>query len=356
MKFTVPTKAMLSELKLCLSVIGKKPITPISGMTRVSVSERGVALEATNLSQYIAARLTHWSVELGGSFCCSAKVLYDYLCLINEEDISFEIPPSTNSVRILAGTSRFHIALAPLDQFPTFDIPDLVYVEVPDGRLISKIKLVAPFAYDGFERMNLNAVRIQNGEVIATDGHRLAIIGHDTLPSDMALSVPSDSVRAICSIFEGSDNLLLAHNSSFLYIKNERTIYGTKLVSTDYPNIQGIIPKGPGHCFSLPRAETILALKRLSVLGGHDLNVRITMSQGQILLTSSSLAGELAEMVPILTGEVPADMWGINGNYLQKALESINADTVDVVYSAPLKPIMLKHGEYTHVIMPVRIT
>src|SRR5271156_4363999 len=186
MEFTVSKADLVRELNLSQGVVEKKTTIPILSNILVEADGDRIHLTATDLELGIrvscAAR-----VKKAGAGTIPARRLLDYARLLPDADIQVKIQEN-HWASLVCGRSRTRIAGMSRDSFPELpQMPD-VLAQIPVGVLASMISRTI-FAISMEEsRFTLNGSLLllkSNGlAMVATDGHRLAMVEHPVdLPS-----------------------------------------------------------------------------------------------------------------------------------------------------------------------------
>ena len=360
MKFKINTLALKRILKDLHTVAGIKSVKPILSTTKISVYENCVTFEAFNMEQYILKKEAEVEIESTGSACVHIKTLLDYITEVAHEEVTFKYLEEKDSIRISASRSRFHIKVLPSESFPVLQAHDPVFVDVPSVDFIGNLEKVAPSINKDHARAVLSAVYISSGEFFATDGHTLRSVCSpvmDIVPEDIL--IPHAALDMLKKLFSKTEVIRFGIDTGWLYMQEGDILFACTLLASQYPNVRGLIPAAStAFLVKFNREDMLHSVKRLGavVKADNHQNVVIQFNQGTVELTVKSLInGEAAETVDCEGFDSDYCM-GLNSLYLKKALESLEEDVVELSIVSALKPVVFREGEYTHVIMPTRVT
>ena len=131
-----------------------------------------------------------------------------------------------------------------------------------------------------------------------------------------------------------------------------------KLIDTEFPPYDQVIPKGQDKHVIIPRVALLEALKRVSVVSSErTLGVKFSLSEGSLeISTDNPSVGEGSEIIDVgYDGEEL--VIGFNARYYIDVLNVLDESEVVVELSGDLDPAVIKDtsGSYVGVVMPMRI-
>src|ERR1700687_1788002 len=180
MEFTVSKTDLVRELNLSQGVVEKKTTIPILYNVLVEASGDRINLTGTELELGIRSSCPA-RVKKQGAGTIPAKRLLDYVRLLPDADLEVKLQEN-QWASLVCGRSRTRIAGMSRESFPELPKMPEVLAQIPVGVLVSMI-LKTIFAISAEEsRFTLNGSLLllkSNGlAMIATDGHRLAMVEH----------------------------------------------------------------------------------------------------------------------------------------------------------------------------------
>jgi len=180
MEFTVSKNDLVRELGLSQGVVEKKTTIPILSNVLVEAAGDRINLTATDLELGIRSSCPA-RVKKPGASTIPAKRLLDYVRLLPDADLDVKLQEN-QWVSLVCGRSRTRIAGMSRESFPELPQTPDVLAQIPVGLLVSMIAKTI-FAISMEEsRFTLNGSLLllkNNGlSMVATDGHRLAMVEH----------------------------------------------------------------------------------------------------------------------------------------------------------------------------------
>src|SRR5687768_6185972 len=178
MELVVRKTDLLRELQLFQGIVERKNTIPILANVLIEAIGDEVKLLATDLE--VGLRSTcQASVAKGGSLTLPAKKLYEIIKALPETDV--RIQEDRNGVKVAADRFDSRMQTLPREDFPTLPEGSGTYSATLPRDLIRQMVARTQFAITGEDtRYYLNGalfiLRVDSMSLVATDGHRLALV------------------------------------------------------------------------------------------------------------------------------------------------------------------------------------
>ncbi|MFP5246651.1 MAG: DNA polymerase III subunit beta, partial [Thermoanaerobaculia bacterium] len=208
MELTVGKADLQKELQLCQGVVEKRSTIPILSNVLLRANDGRLQIAATDLDVTIlsscAARIT-----TPGGVTIEAKRLFDIVRSLPDDDVHFSLQEN-NSILVESGTAKFRLLGLPAEDYPT-----LPTVNVAEGfsipldelkTMVGKVKFAITHEETRFQ-LNGALLKVQPNklEMVATDGHRMALInfpsaiagGKGKKGGDLTILVPRKALGEI---------------------------------------------------------------------------------------------------------------------------------------------------------------
>jgi len=371
MEFTVSKSDLVRELNLSQGVVEKKTTIPILSNVLVEAEGDRINLTATDLELGIRCSCPA-RVKKQGSGTIPAKRLLDYVRLLPEADLEVKLLEN-QWASLVCGRSRTRIAGMSRESFPELPEMAAMLAEIPVKALASMIARTI-FSISAEEsRFTLNGALliIKNSGItmVATDGHRLALVERE-----MDFGDPSISYRALLPRKAMGEIIKLAGESAedaklqfsgdenhLFFLINDRLLLSRKLTG-NFPDFERVLPKDHPNAIQLNAVEFRGAIERVSQFSDERSRaIRLRAENGELKIHSSlSETGESEESVPVEYQGNPVEI-GFNAQYLLDFLRAVGEG--DVVFhfrdgqsAGELRPAAQEDGgRYRYVVMPMRI-
>ena len=238
-------------------------------------------------------------------------------------------------ISILAGKSRFKIHGIRPDEFPTLpEVSEEYEIQVPFAhfrRMIGKV-IFAVSAEESRFQLNGALLKLKGKtlEMVATDGHRLALVeeAFDGGSREDSVLVPRKALQEL-QRFEGGDQLGYRRGEHHLSFRLGRRELICRILEGTFPDYERVIARDNDKKVVFDRRLLGDAAQRVALLTGDRARaVRLQFSPG--LLVISTQNPDLGEAVE----EVPCDYEGadfrvgINPDYLREFLAAVEPDKV----------------------------
>lgn len=332
MELRVSRKELLMELTPMLGIVERKTTLPILSQVVLSASGAKIHLAATDLD----VSLTSWceaEVVRAGGIAIQAKKLVEIIRSIEGEEILLALEgPRLLSVR--AGTSRFKIHGLVAEDFPSLpETPGRVAeIDFESFRRVVAKVFFAVSAEESRYQLNGALLKLKNGslEMVATDGHRMALIeiSVDGTKEDNPVLIPRKALQEI-QRFEGKGNLVYGRGENHLSFALGRRELICRILEGTFPDYDRVILKENPERPIFDRRALSAAVQRASLMtGDRARSVRLQVDSERAVITAvNSDLGEAVEEVACEYDGAGMRL-GLNPEYLRQALEASDLPSV----------------------------
>jgi DNA polymerase III subunit beta len=370
MELVVRKNDLLRELQLFQGIVERKNTIPILANVLMEANGDEVRFLATDLEVGLRSRCTA-SVAKSGALTLPAKKFYEIIKSLPETDI--RIAEDKGGVKVAADRFDSRMQTLPREDFPTLpEAGGAVSATLPRAA-IREMVAKTQFAITGEDtRYFLNGalfvLRPDSMSLVATDGHRLALVN---VPRDGKAGTETDEVRAILPkktlgelgrlLADGDEDIHYERGENHLFFDVGGRMLISRMIDGQFPAYERVIPKGNDKHIEFERDRLTNAVKRVALLSNERSRaVKFQIEQGKVDVTSSSPEiGEAHEMLPVDYSGAPMQIC-FNAQYVLDFLAAVSTDVVsfelkDEVSQAVVKPVGAEGYDYTYVIMPMRV-
>jgi DNA polymerase-3 subunit beta len=341
---------------------------PILSNVLVNAGKSGVTLTAFDLDIGIVSE-HQAEVTKPGAVTMSAKTLYDIVGMLPEAQLTVR-KLANNHAEITSGAAHYKIVGMAPEEYPKLPKEDAAHLVQVSGAVLLEMIKKTQFAISTDEtRYILNGVFFESKpgaplRMVATDGHRLALIERD-MPGDFKLKsgviIPRKGLfelkRLLDEAPEAECQLGFGENSA-LFKKPGLTMV-MRLIDGQFPEYQRVIPKEGEKRVLLNRQRFLETLKRISLLS-VDKTSAVKLSLSENLLRISTNNPDLGEAkddleVAYRGGELNI---GFNARYIIDVLSVLDSDEISLELGDEHSPGVLHipgDRSYTAVVMPMRV-
>src|SRR4051794_3595179 len=320
-------------------------------------------LAATDMELSLRSSLDA-QVEGEGAVVVPGRLLVDLVRLLPAEEVTFEHRPEEGVVHVTCGSSTASLHTYAAEDFPR--LPDLDTVgtfTVDRVVLLDTVSRVARSASRDESRPVLTGilVRFEAGKLVmaATDSYRLSV-KETPLEGDspeLEAIIPARALSELSRIAQSGETLELGVHENQVVFAADDVWLTTRRIDGQFPNYRQLLPESFEHEVTLPRAELLDAVRRVSVMAQRNSPLRMRFAEGELtLLAQTQDVGEAQEALPIgFTGE--ALEIGFNADFLREGIESVTADEIHLRLISPLRPGLIRADgdDFWYLIMPIRI-
>ena len=371
MELVVRKNDLLRELQLFQGIVERKNTIPILANVLIEAKGDEVRFLATDLEVGLRSKCNA-SVAKSGSLTLPAKKFYEIIKALPETDI--RIAEDKGGVKVAADRFDSRMQTLPREDFPT--LPESG-AGAPSATLprsaLKEMVAKTHFAITGEDtRYFLNGalfvLRPDSMSLVATDGHRLALV---TVPRDGKANKDTDEIRAILPkktlgelsrlLMEGEGDIAYERGENHLFFHVGDRLLISRMIDGQFPAYERVIPKGNDKRIEFERDRLTNAVKRVALLSNERSRaVKIQIDKGKVDITSSSPdLGEAKETLTVDYAGAPMQIC-FNAQYVLDFLSAVSTDLVslelkDEVSQALMKPVGAEDYDYIYVIMPMRV-
>jgi DNA polymerase-3 subunit beta len=373
MELVVRKNDLLRELQLFQGIVERKNTIPILANVLMEANGEEVRLLATDLEVGLRSRC-HASVSKSGSLTLPAKKLYEIVKALPETDVRIE--EEKGGVKVAAERFDSRMQTLPREDFPTLpEATGVVSATLPRD-VVRQMVAKTQFAITGEDtRYFLNGalfvLRPEEMSLVATDGHRLALV---TVPREAAGSKTTraeDEVRVILPrktllelgrlLAEADGDIKYERGENHLFFEVGGRVLISRMIDGQFPAFERVIPKNNDKQVEFDRDRLTSAVRRVALLSNERSRaVKFQIDSGKVEIASSSPEfGEAREVIVIDYTGAPAQIC-FNAQYVLDFLGVVETAAVTLAFKdemsqAIMRPVGAEGYDYTYVIMPMRI-
>lgn len=375
MELTVGKADLQKELQLCQGVVEKRSTIPILSNVLLKAADGRLQIAATDLDVTIqsscAARVT-----TPGGVTIEAKRLFDVVRSMPDADVHIVLEEN-NSVQIESGTARFRLLGLPAEDYPTLpsiEATDAYAIPLDELKtMVGKVKFAITHEETRFQ-LNGALLKVQPNklEMVATDGHRMALISFPQAGtgrkkgSDLTILIPRKALDEILRLESseeaGTIRFGVSENQIF-FEAGDRRLMARKL-DVNFPNYMEVISRDNDRHVLVDRERLLSTIRRISLVANERTRaVRFDFAPGKLTVSSTNPElGDARETVPIDYAGNPFFV-GLNAAYVADFLSAVDTPTVTLdlkdensqCIGRPSAPAEDLPYDYLYVVMPMRL-
>lgn len=375
MKFSCTKDNLAHALSLVAGLATKNVNLPILSNVLLKAEAQKVEISSTNLELAIVANVRA-VVDVGGVFTIPGRTLLDFVNLMTEEKIDFEL--KDNEMVVSCGKSTTKIKGASAEEFPVIPSMNegtgfaLLVRDLKKG--LSEVVIataksdIRPELSGVFFGFNINGEKTLT--LAATDSYRLAekkLKLEQGQEEPLKIIVPGRTVGELIHILSsGTGEISEEKNARLLVGENQIALhYGgvqlvSRLVDGQYPDYPQIIPKEFKTVaeFDLNKiTKEIKAASLFTTTGVNAINLELNPETSLINISSTSTqTGEYkSEIESQITGEKNNIL--LNHRYVLDGLSNMEGQNGVLKMINADSPCLLESKEdanYLYIVMPIR--
>lgn len=379
MKFRVERDVLAEAVTWAARTLPSRPPMPVLAGLLVTAGESGLTLSSFDYE--VSARVEAAAeVAEPGTALVSGRLLADITRSLPDRPV--EVSTDSSKVVVTCGSSKFTLLTLPVEDYPT--LPDLPSAagRVPGSEFAAAVGQVAVAAGRDDTLPVLTGIRMElEGDrlvLAATDRYRLAVRELAWQPDRTDLSAVAlvqarslaDTARALADSPEvqlslaagGSGEGILGFEGS---VDGGRRRSTTRLLDGEFPKYRALLPNESAATASIDEASLAEAVKRMSLVAERNTPVRLSFSDGEVLLEAGT--GDEAQATEVVACTFSGEPMTIafNPTFLLDGLAALGTPAAEFAFTAPTKPAVLSgqaepggdvDTDYRYLLMPVRLS
>src|ERR1043165_1739337 len=377
MELTVAKADLQKELQLCQGVVEKRSTIPILSNVLLKAADGRLQIAATDLDVTILSACSA-RITTPGGVTIEAKRLFDIVRSLPDDDVHMNLQEN-NSVLVESGTAKFRLLGLPAEDYPTLpsvDVKESYSIPLEELKtMVAKVKFAITHEETRFQ-LNGALLKVQPSklEMVATDGHRMALInfpqgsgnGSATKSSDLTILVPRKALEEILRL-ESSDeegNVRFGVSENHLFFEAGERKLLARMIDVNFPNYMEVISRDNDRHVMVDRERLLSTIRRISLVANERTRaVRFDFAPGKLTVSSTNPElGDARETVPIDYAGQPFFV-GLNAAYVMDFLSatdtpSVSLDLKDENSQCIGRPATAAEDlpyDYLYVVMPMRL-
>ncbi len=371
MEFVATKSHLLKELSLTQGIVEKRATIPILANVLLEVVGSKVQVSATDLELGIHGA-AEADVKKEGSATVPAKRLLEIVRSLPDADIKFKLLEN-HWVQITCERSSFKLAGMARDNYPSLPAIPKALATIP-GKMLSVMIRRTIFSISNEEsRYTLNGsllvLKPESAAMVATDGHRLALIEGDVpvegLKNELRVLLPKRAMGELEHLLDESDPDTLAHfsrdDNHLFFSVGGRTLI-SRMLTGQFPNFEAVLPRENQLIFELDKTPLADGIRRVALLADERSRaIRLQLDKNQMEISSSTGDfGEAREVIEVQYEGQPLQI-GFNYQYLLDFLgvvgdsAKVRMELKDEQSAGQLRVVEEQPWRYRYVVMPMRV-
>ena len=302
MELTVKRNALLDELNLVQGVIEKKSTIPILSNILIEASGDRLGITATDLDVSICCGCAA-SIAKEGTMTVSARRLFDIVRLLPDDAEITCVLLENDWVELRSGNSLYKIVGLPKENFPSIPEGSGVPLTIPGAVLRAMIQRTMFAITQEESRYSLNGALLvlmpQEMRMVATDGHRLALVSKVLyiagVDSEMRALIPRKTLVEILKLI-GDQELFVEfsrdENHLFFSIGGKKLV--SRILAGQFPNYEMVLPRDNDKTVVASNRALGDGIRRAKVMSDEKLRaIRLSIAAGVVELTASSAEADI---------------------------------------------------------------
>ena len=376
MELTVAKADLQKELQLCQGVVEKRSTIPILSNVLLKAADGRLQIAATDLDVTILSSCEA-KISTPGGVTIEAKRLFDVIRSMPDDDVHMTLQEN-NSMLLESGTAKFRLLGLPAEDYPTLpsvDVKESFNIALDELKtMVAKVKFAITHEETRFQ-LNGALLKVQPSklEMVATDGHRMALInfpqgggnGKAKKGNDLTILIPRKALDEILRLEGGTeDTVRFGTSENHLFFEAGDRKLLARMIDVNFPNYMEVISRDNDRHVMVDRERLLSTIRRISLVANERTRaVRFDFAPGKLTVSSTTPElGDARETVPIDYAGNPFFV-GLNAAYVTDFLSAVDTPSVALdlkdensqCIGRPSSADADLPYEYLYVVMPMRL-
>lgn len=372
MKFTIDRKTFANALKAAAAIIPARSPKPILSCVHLSADATGVTIRATDLELELVQRVEVLEGSDEGVAVVPAAILAQIVGASTDGVIAIEHDDKVG-MTITSSDGSFKLFGYPAADYPAMSTNDAAHsYAVQAGQLAEAISQTIYATARENSRYAINGVMLaqagQSIELIATDGHRLALAtmqaAQPAKVKKTAAIVPTRALAQFGRLFDDAAGMVnVTVEAGRIVFADDNISLSSSLVDGNFPPHKDVIPKNQPIAIVVDREAMLSAVKRAAMLTNEEskgIKLEISTPGGITITSRAPESGEAEITLPIVNYHNTAAQnstiaIGFNPFYVLDVLKSTRAENITLGLTAGNKPGTIAAPGVLAVVMPINL-
>lgn len=351
MKLRVDHDVFADAVSWVARTIPARPSLPVLAGIRIeAVADGTVALSSydPDISSYAQIEA---EVDEPGEILVHGRLLSDFAKALPHRPL--DLTTQGSKLEIVCASSHIAMQSMPLEDYPEAPHMPEVTGEV-DGALwqdaVSQV-VTAASNDDTLPLLVSVCIEIEGTHIslMATDRYRLAVRDLEWKPQDPTVSARilvrasrlADISKALGSVGSVKVSIDDSGRAGIIGFSAAGRQNVARLIDGEYPQVRGLFPPQMSGFAVVSRQDLIEALKRARLVVEKNSAVRLSFSEGQVVLEAGQ--GDNAQTSEILEAQVTGEdiTMAFNPTFLQEGLSSVSSQYVRISFTHSTKPAVM---------------
>lgn len=346
---------LAAALTAVMPAVDTKAFNPALACVRISARQGAATVVATDLDLTIVR-----SLDAGGDdldVVVGARNLNALVAKLTGETVELTVG---DTLDLASGTVTASLNTVDAAEFPGVDTdPCDDEAQLSPDELAMLARLV-PFASEDPQRPGLQGVVFDGTEAYATTSFHLGRATFDTpLPN---MNIPARLLRAVLAAVEGDDlGVRLSFDGRRAVVSTETTTWATAVITAKAPQVAQLLDMyaTPSTLATCDREELRKAIALTRTLPADPDLVRFSLDpDGLKVWRRERDVGEVANVVEAELTGTPVETFSFNPRFMADVLAGVTTDSITLGFfdGEGLKPMRVSDGDWTALLMPVRVS
>ena len=348
MKFTIPSKTLLTHLSAVSKVINSKNTIAILDNFLFTLKNNILVVTGTDQENTITARIELSESEGEGSFAVNVKRMLELLKELPDQGLVFEVNESNYEIHLQYLNGDYKFVGIDGGEYPKRQSEggEKLQMTIPAAEITKSMeKTVFAAGVDPIRPIMMGIlwdIKPEKVVFVASDTHKLVrYINSRIAPGfEGSFILPSKPASILASILAKEDvDVKVTLETKSVTFETETYTLSCQFINGKYPNYNAVIPQNNPYEIIADRLMLLNALRRVAVFATEGGLIRLEVTAGKMFIKAQDLEYS-SSAEECLTCEYTGNPLtiGFNKDKIIDVLGNIAVDNIVIKLSDPARP------------------
>lgn len=348
MKFTIPSKTLLTHLSAVSKVVSPKNTIAILDNFLFALKNNVLVVTGTDQENTITARIELLESEGEGTFAVNVKRMLELLKELPDQGLVFEINDENFEIHLQYHNGDYNFVGIDGREYPQKEnvVEDKLEMVIPASEITKSIeKTIFAVGTDQLRPIMMGVLwDIKPEEIVfvASDTHKLVRYTNSRIVPNIEGSfiLPSKPASILSNILsKATEDVKVSLDSKSVSFETPTYTLTCLFINGKYPNYNAAIPQNNPYEIIVDRVMLLNAIRRVAVFATEGGLIQLEISNSKIFIKSQDLeySTSAKECLDCDYSGDPLTV-GFNKDKIIEVLSNIGVDNIVLKLSAPGRP------------------
>jgi len=367
MQIVCDKNLLMEYINIVNKAVSARSSLPILQCILLIADEAGFRMVGNDLELGIESRDIEAEIIETGRVALDARMLGDIVRRLPGSSASIRTDEKAVTV-IKSGKAEFKILGQPGDEFPALPkVEQAIPYVIPSGELRNMIRqtIFSVAVDDTKPALTGELLEIKNNvmKLVSVDGFRISlrVYAPEVSCEDLRAIIPAKTLNELSKILpaDGDEVVRIYNSERHMLFALEECVLVSRVIEGDFISYENVFTDDYTTMITVEREAMVDALERASLISkdARKNPVKVNIADEQAVITSNTEIGTSYDELSIVQDGKNLEI-AFNPRYLIDALKALETERVEMQFTTPLSPCIIKGEDVDiqkYLVLPLRV-